>query len=308
MNAVQATTRQPCAEKRRGIWSPCHRVTVSPCHLLVVGVLVLLGAEADPEAQLRQGNAAFFRGDYAAAAEWYEKALGRTNDPGLVAFNLASAKYRLAVAEEDAPAGALAEAEQYYRCCLGHDDPRRPQALVGLGNCLLRRAEGRDAAVLREAVACYELGLREAGADAALADDARHNLERARLLLLQFQPPAGRSDEENRGEEDPRPPQDRSADAQKGLVGEPGEGENPDPGSGAVPVKPQPGAQAQRTNEPPPPGQGNLKPLPDNGEAKPLTEKEAAEHLRLAAGRIHEEQKAYRQSRARTPGPGVRDW
>lgn len=278
---------------------------------LLPAVLVLLGAAAvptDPDVLLRRGNAAFARGDYAAAADLYERALARTTDPGLVTFNLASAKYRMAVSEEGAPPGTLAEAEQLFRCCLDRDDPRRPQALVGLGNCLLRRESGRDAAVLREAVACYEILLREAGGQAELAADARHNRERARLLLLQFQPPAGRGDEENRGEQEPKPPEDQSPTPTKAQLGEPGEGDNPENGNGAVPVKPQPGSQPQRTDAPPPPGQGNLKPIPDSADAKPLSEQDAAEHLRLAAGRIRQEQQAHRRSRARTLGPGVRDW
>ena len=70
---------------------------------LLPGLLLplLLGARTartddDVEALLRAGNAAFDRGAYSDAAALYEKAGDRATEPGLVAFNLATAKYHLA--------------------------------------------------------------------------------------------------------------------------------------------------------------------------------------------------------------------
>src|SRR5258708_5871173 len=109
-----------------------------PVVSLLATALLALGAsprgQPDMESLLRQGNAAFARGDYAEAARLYEEAETRATDPGLVAFNLASAKYHLAVTGEGG-ATALSEAERLYRCCLARTDPRRPRALYGLGNC-----------------------------------------------------------------------------------------------------------------------------------------------------------------------------
>src|SRR5258708_3722559 len=111
-----------------------HRRWLLACLL----VPILLGAQSlsapDIDTLIRAGNAAFERGAYAEAAAQYEKASNRTTEPGLVAFNLATAKYHLA--REGNPQ-ALADAELGYRCCLEPGDPRRAQALFGLGNCLL---------------------------------------------------------------------------------------------------------------------------------------------------------------------------
>src|SRR5207237_10712639 len=91
----------------------------------VAGTLLLLGAAAAPapEALLDEGDAAFARGDYAAAAALYERAEPRAHDPGRVALGLADAKYRLAEASGD-PGPELAEAEQLYRACLDPAEPR----------------------------------------------------------------------------------------------------------------------------------------------------------------------------------------
>src|SRR5262249_28669437 len=119
--------------------------------LMLTAVLLLAAAPApgfaDPEAALHAGNDAFARGDYAAAAACYGQAAARTTEPGLVAYSLAAAKYRLALAaDDDRDRGRLLqEAERYYRCCVGPGDPRRARALYGLGNCLLLQAGGRDA-------------------------------------------------------------------------------------------------------------------------------------------------------------------
>jgi hypothetical protein len=280
--------------------------------LVTLGAVFLMAAapsRPDPETLLRQGHAAFERGDYAAAADLYERASLRATDPGLATLNLATAKYYLAL-ETDGPSPALEEAETLYRCCVGPNDPRRARALYGLANCLMRKAAGRDAAGLRSALACYDQCLQAAGEDAALAADATYNRERARLLVLQVLPQAGDSPEDRPPGNDmanPPPiqePQSMNAgfEAQQGMDG------RPDPRSGNTPIKPDPGTTPAPTDAPPPPGAGNLPPIPDQADAPPLSARDAAVHLERAHQRIAQERRDHRRQRVHPPAEGVRGW
>jgi tetratricopeptide (TPR) repeat protein len=283
----------------------------TPALGLTLLALAVLGASPrpDPEALLREAAAAYERRDYAAAVSLYEQAEVRTTDPGLVAFNLAAAKYCLALAAEGGSPQALQEAERLYRCCLAPDDPRWTRALYGLGNCLLQKAPDAKAANLKAAIDCYERCLRDPKVDAGLAAHARYNLQKARLLLAQFQPPAGGSPEEKQGGDDgdtnPRPPERQPL---HDPGGDPGAEGRADPNGGATPAQAEPGQTPLRADEPPPPGAGNLEPVPDRSEPTPLSPHDAAEHLKRATRRILEERQAHRQGRARPPAPGVRDW
>jgi hypothetical protein len=281
----------------------------------VVGALsavLALSAAAPPtdwQTLLRQGDDAYQRGDYTAAAALYEQAQDRTTDPGLAAMDVAAAKIRLAEAS-DADRGRLAqEAEQAYRCCTAPGDPRRARALYGLGDALMLKAEGRDRDALEAAVSAYQQCLAAPHLDAALADDARRNLEQARLELLQLPPASAHSrDEPPSGNGPPKsPPRDN------------GQGPRPDGShdSSAIRVKPDPNgdpAKAQEGNKPletdvpPPPGEGHLPPVPDRADLPPLSAEDAARHLDLAAERILQDFKAHRRSRAPTPRPNVPDW
>jgi tetratricopeptide (TPR) repeat protein len=266
------------------------------------------GRPADTEALLRAGNAAFAAGDFGRAAALYEQAQERASDPAQATFNLAAAKYRLALQDNDA--AALREAEQYYRCCVGPEDPRRARALFGLGNCLLRRASGGaalDANGLRVASACYQRCLGDAQTDPALAAEARHNLQRARLLLVQARAPASAPPEEGGRQDEDRQP-DRPESAPKERGGEPGEQGEPDPRSGGMPARPEPGEQPTPTSAPPAPGAGKLPPVPDGAEPAPLSARDAAAHLEAAAKRILSERQAYRRGKVKAAAEGVRDW
>jgi hypothetical protein len=287
--------------------SPHRGLTV----LGILGTLLLTAAapsRSDPEALLAQGHAAFARGDYAAAAALYECASVRATDPGQVTLALAAAKYHQAL-EADGPSPALYEAETLYRCCVGPDDPRRPRALYGLGNCLMRKAAGRDAASLRTALACFDQSLQAAGDDTALSADATHNRERARLLLLQVLPQPGDSSEDRPPGNDnanPPPAPDHSPmggalEAQAGMDG------RPDARTGAA-ARPEQGSAPVQTDAPPPPGAGDLPPIPDQADLPPLSARDAAAHLERARQRIAQERRDYRRGRARSPAEGVRGW
>jgi Ca-activated chloride channel homolog len=278
---------------------------------LFLGAALALGAATapgpGPEALLREGNAAFQRGDHAGAIALYEQAEARATNPGLVAFNLASAKYHLALSQ-DSPSPLLREAEQLYRCCLGADDPRRPRAWYGLGNCLLRRETAED---LRAAIACYEHCLGDRDSDQRLRKDAAYNRQRARLQLAQLQVQAG-STEEPPGEESNNTPK-RLPDKQPGTTETPGagdgsEGARPDERTGTTPAKVGPGEQPIQTDAPPAPGAGSLPPVPDQANLSPLAREDAVEHLKRAAQRILEEGQTHRASKGRKTAAGVRDW
>src|SRR5262249_29528146 len=141
-----------------------------------VAFVLAAAPAADPEALVRQGNAAFARQDYAAAVDLYRKAEDRILDPGLVAFNQATALFHLGATTEEAArrAGVYREAALHYRRAL-EDAPssRRLRALYGLGTSLVEQGTGRGAAPLREAVRCFEECLKAPDLDEEFAADVR---------------------------------------------------------------------------------------------------------------------------------------
>jgi tetratricopeptide (TPR) repeat protein len=277
--------------------------------ILIALSCVSAASSLDWQTLLRQGDAAYACGDYTAAASLYEQAGERTTDPGLVAFNLAAAQYRLALGSDADRVRLAREAEQSYRCCIEPGSSRRARALYGLGNALLLRAGDRDADALKAAVESYRQCLAETNLDDALADDARLNLERARLLLLQIPPPAAPTKDESSGDVPPKP--------QTSPRDTPGAQKNPKPDpstSAAKPdksgdkTKPEVGTKPVETDAPPQPGSGHLPPVPDGADLPPLTAADAARHLELASQRIEEDYKAHRRSKAPAPAANVRDW
>jgi len=258
---------------------------------------------------LRQGGAAYARGDYTTAAALYEQAGDRTTDPGLVTFDLAAAQYRMALASDADRPRLAREAEQSYRCCIEPGSPRRARALYGLGNALLLRADGRDADALKAAAESYQQCLAETNLDDGLADDARHNLERARLLILQLPPSAAHTKDESSGDVPPKP---RTSPPET-----PGAQKNPKHDSSAGmgkpdkigdPAKSEKGTKPIDTDVPPTPGSGHLPPVPDGADLPPLTAEDAARHLELASQRIEEDYKAHRRAKTPAPAANVRDW
>src|SRR5262249_32613746 len=131
------------------------------------------------------------------------EAEGRITDPGLAAFNKAAALYQ---------AGLYRDAELAYRCCLEDaSGARRTFALYGLGTALVQQGRERGAEVLREAIRAFQACLRQPDLSAELADDARHNLELAKLLALTIPPKSGDKPDSQRDEpeEKPKPPERR---------------------------------------------------------------------------------------------------
>ncbi len=140
--------------------------------LLVVGFF-LSRASRGPAELARD---AYQRGDYAEAVKQYGQAGEGGEDPSAVAHNQAAALYRL---------GRYDNASDRYA-----ESAAEARAEYDRGNCAFNLARGEDGrlepARLREAVEHYRNCLdRQAAAkdSGKLADDARHNLELAKLLL-----------------------------------------------------------------------------------------------------------------------------
>jgi tetratricopeptide (TPR) repeat protein len=256
---------------------------------------------ASPEDLLRQGNAAFARGDYAAAVDLFTKAEPRATDPGLVACNKAAALYRM---------GNFRAAELLYRCGLTDaSQSRRLNVEFGLANCLVQEAQDRNAKALREAIILYEHCQRDAE-DRDFRIDVGHNLELAKLLLAQaLTRPERQPDEKNPDDPDPppMPPDNKKEGTQPDIQPEPGSG-NPDNTGDKTPVKPDGKHPGNKTDQPPAPGSGNLPPVPDTDDPVSLPPEDAAAHLKRATERIMKEGHQHRLMRVKAPAAGVKDW
>jgi tetratricopeptide (TPR) repeat protein len=275
---------------------------------VLAAIALAVGAAAprddDPVALLHQGHAAFARGDYAAAAELYDRASLRAEDPAEATLCLAAAKYHLAPASGGS-SRELREAETLFRCVLP-DPERRARALLGLGNCLLARG-GRDSEALRSAVECFGQCARES--EGALREDARHNRERARLLLAQTAPEGRKPPDERPSPNDPNePPPDpqRPPPGSNPADADPAAGGRPDDPAG--PAKPEPGTAPRAAETTPPPGAGNLPPIPDAADVKALSARDAAEHLDRAHRLITAERRSHRRAVSRVPAEGIPAW
>lgn len=283
--------------------SPTRSVQGRPWILAVPLALWLVSADRQDavDALVRQGNAAYAAGDFAAALRLYEQAEDQTTDPGLVAFNEGAVFYRL---------GQYAEAERrYLRAREGATGERRARVLYDLGNSLVQQAGDRDVALLERAIASYDECLRQPEAAGDLAAGALENrrlaeefLQRAKTARKQPLP------EPPRPEEPPRPPEGRGEDRGEGNPADAPEGEEPGAREGADRRSAADRGGAVPSDRPPPPGAGSLLPVPDEDEWVPLSPEETAAHLRQAAARIAAERQEHRHRAVRIRSANVRDW
>jgi tetratricopeptide (TPR) repeat protein len=268
---------------------------------LIPAGLALLAAAEHPDDLVRQGNAAFARGEFAKALDLYTRAEECTTDPGLIAFDKAATLYQL---------GRYRDAELHYRRC--REDAtglRRARLLYGLANCLVEQAQGNDAILLDQAIGLYEDCLHDADTDAALAADARHNLELTRLLRLQVNPSReGRNPPDSERNPDAPPTDRKGPEAQQGDDADPAARKQASAGELAPGEKGDPRAKPTPTDQQPPPGKGNLPPLPDEDELTALAPEDAQEHLRRATQRIARDQQEHRQRSASAPSRTTLDW
>jgi tetratricopeptide (TPR) repeat protein len=264
-----------------------------------IAILCLAAAPAGDALRLvREGNAAFAKGDLALAVRQYEAAAMATDDPGLIAFNRAAihfAEDRFRDAELD-----------YLRCLADRDCPadRRMQAEFNRGVCLVKR--GWSAKIYRTAITCFDTVLAMQPADAALLADARHNLEVAKLLWQtarlreQKEPPANdRQPDEDRQPDPPRLPPPTMNDPSEGGPGKAG---------AASPVPNGSAAGTPNPTEQKLPGAGTLGPLPDDDRPTPRSPQDTRLYLDRAALRLDAERRANAELLAGPDRKGVRDW
>src|ERR1700722_16795019 len=90
---------------------------------LVGSALLAVGAtirrSPDVAALLREGDAQYAAGAFAAAAELYQQSAANSDDPGPATYNQALPTYRLATSKETPDPKGLHEAAVLFRCCLG---------------------------------------------------------------------------------------------------------------------------------------------------------------------------------------------
>jgi tetratricopeptide (TPR) repeat protein len=267
--------------------------------LLLSSVLLIAGTQV--EDALRRGNAAYDRGDYDKAAGAYSEAEIVTTDPGLAAFNKAAALYQM---------GQFREAERAYRCALEDaEGARRTYALYGLATALVRQGRERGAEVLRDAIRSYEACVQEPAVTAELADDARHNLELAKLLITLIPPKSSAKPDNQRDEkeEQPKPPPEPRTTAESGL--EPSGQGKADARGEKQRVRKDQGKDAQKTDEGAPGADRELPPVPDQEDPAPMSAEDAQEHLRRAAARVLSEQRTHKkQKRMRVNEENGLDW
>jgi tetratricopeptide (TPR) repeat protein len=280
---------------------------------LLAPVLAALALAAAPppsvETLLHDGDAAFARGEYTQAAALYEQAELHSTDPGRVAFRLAGVKYRLAEASDSDRLRLLHEAETLYRCAAAPGEPDRGQALYGLACCLLEKAESRKREAALEAIRKLEECLAATDTPPELAERARHNLERARLLAWQVRPSASPEPKEppDSGSQNPRPrPPEPMGDPNMGTT-QSGAGQV-QPKAGTTAMKTDPRMKPEGTSNQGAPDEGKIPPIPDHGPLQPLPREEALKRLSEAHRRVLEEQQAFRQRTARGVAPNVPDW
>jgi len=158
---------------------------------LVIGLALLeVGRRLDrpADAAAAAGLAAYNAGDFARAEARFRQAEQGAPDPSVAAANRAAALYRLA---------RLDDADQTYQRSADGNPAHAARAAYDRGNCAFGKAcaeEGTaEPALLEQAAALYEacLALEDKTPPAGLLfDDARHNLELAKLILAEFADPA----------------------------------------------------------------------------------------------------------------------
>jgi Ca-activated chloride channel family protein len=266
-----------------------------------LGLLSISAGPLDPvEDLVRRGNAAFTQEKYQDALKWYELAEERSPDPGLVAFNKAAALYRLE---------RFREAESHYQRCLEDGQIpafRKARGLYDLGNSLLKQADERDVRLLERAVRSYRAALHQASDDPSLLESARHNLELAKLLLLQAKKNAPPNHDPAHKQEDQAPGNGHKTGGPENHVPDPtltGDGKRK---GGKMLDKSASGQKGQPTKETMP-GKGTLPVLPDQDELAPLSPQDVDAYLEQIARRIQRERRDFYRQAAPALG-NVKDW
>jgi Ca-activated chloride channel family protein len=263
--------------------------------LLAVGLISAVPAKT-VEDLVYQGNAAFERGDFATAVDYYTRAETRVVDPGLVALNKAAALYRL---------GRYREAELSYQCCREDaSGDRLVRVLYDLGNAIVQQAQDRDAKHLAEAIGYYEECLQRGGHDSDLAEDVRFNLKLAQALLARAKTAKDQPTSDNPNSSESSNPRDRANDGRSAGNLFPGA---PDARGRERALADRSGDPAT-SNQPPAPGVGNLPAIPDQDDLAPLSSQDTTAYLDQVAARVARERKEHRQRLPSTAARAEKDW
>lgn len=264
------------------------------------GLLLALfatGTAAEPSLErLRLGIVAARAGS-PDAGRHFDAAEAIADDPGLIAFNRAAQLF----ARDD-----YREAELYYlRCLEDREIPaeRRRNALYNRGVCLVLRGEAR---LFRAAIRCFEDCLAASPNDDTLANNARQNLELAKMLWNR---------ERARQKEPPTPnePNLEERPMTKPMF-DPGE---TDPGDSTAKsnsaaegnsIEPKPGEAAAKGTEQPRPGAGTLPVPKDESEVQRLSPDDTKSLLEKTAARLKAARRQNELLRAGPERPNVRDW
>lgn len=264
--------------------------------LLPVASLLIAAAPGQPaEELLRLGNEAFHNQQYKEALDWYQKAVERSLDPGLVAYNQALAFYHT---------GQFREAELHFRRCLEDaDGTRRSQALYGMGNSLLMQANKIDAALLRKAIKCYQVCRQDGDLTPEFRAQVDHNLELARLLLIDA---LAKSPNDPQSQDGPDP----KKNTQPGSNGKNGGTDSTEPDK-FDPTKSPPqisdGNGSKNPGKQKFPVPGNPPVLLDEDKLMNIPAEDLAAYLNQLTERIWQ-QNQQAQAGNSGPLPGVKDW
>jgi len=270
----------------------------------LIALIVSAAPPALPEEFIVAGNEAMQREDFENALQLYQQAEEHSTDPGLIAFNEATAYYRLR---------DFRQAENHYRMTLGDTaipEQRRAKAFFNLGDCLVEQAGAKDAKLLREAIRCYEHCL-DAKPDDGLRSDATHNLELAKLLWIKAR--AENPEKQTPNDEPPEQPEQNRKDPKKDDSGPPDA--EPDPLKSNEPIfdknpngKETGKDQPNKIDPAPKPGPSHVPVVPDTDELVQRSPEDTRAALEQTEKRLKKERERNRMDLAIPEKPNGKDW
>lgn len=297
-STVSRRPAQPAPFLLAGIACMILGLTYLPVRRTLLATTGLLAIAAHPTHRfVHRGNEELAANRAEQALIWYDKAVERTPDPGQVSFNQGVALATL---------GRYREAELHFRRSLSDvEGDRRIRALYNIGTCLIRRGVGRERQALQDAITALEQSLSLASGDDAMRNDIEQNLKIARDLLGQAPPESKSTASERENSQGPTQPDTKTAPSSPSDAASDASPKGLAKLSKAGVSK---GKNGRETNQPPPPGKGNLPTLPDNEVVEPIAPEDLAVYLERANERITADRKNQLKSRLPTKPPSYPDW